>query len=124
MEYIILPAIALPSKDILKKQEEMADMLFTLLQKQRQWMLIYMILNKCATALVPCSQNLPTPLQRPLQSLLLPENLQLPKVAMSPATSLHLSFSHGGNPFKYIPGDMSKMGISTTCHLNDRVYPA
>ena len=80
VEYIILPAIALASKDIRKQQEEMAAMLFALLGKQKQWMLIYMILNKCATALVPSSQNLPLPLQTPLQSLLLPTNLQLLKV--------------------------------------------
>ena len=83
MEYIILPAIVLASKDILKQQEEMAAMLFALLEKQRQWILVYMILNRCATALVPSSQNLPLSLQSPLQSILLPTSLQLVKVGFA-----------------------------------------
>ena len=87
MEYIILPAIALASRDVLNHQEEMAVKLFALLENQSQWMLVYMILNKCATALVPSSQNLPLPLQTPLQSILLPANLQLLKVGLPACNS-------------------------------------
>lgn len=79
IEYIILPAMALASKNILSQQEEMADMLFKLLGAQEKWLLIYQILNKCAQALIASSRHLPPPLQNPLQALLLPPDVVLVK---------------------------------------------
>lgn len=72
VELIFLPVLSSADPGLAPALPEVAAALFLILGRQRRWLLTHLLLNKCATALIPISSRLPPQLQEPLTALTQP----------------------------------------------------